>query len=191
MGALLTQNTAWGNAARAIARLKEEKLLDPVRLAHLPHKHLAQRIRSSGYFHQKAHRLKGFVQHLLDRYQGKIDRMKRVSLNSLREELLGLKGIGPETADSILLYAVGKPIFVVDAYTRRILARHSLISWKASYEEIQDLFMKHLPAKVSLFNEYHALLVALGKHLCWKKHPQCHRCPLRRIGLLRLEGPSP
>ena len=112
--------------------------------------------------------------------------MKRKPLSLLRDELLGLKGIGPETADSILLYALEKPIFVVDAYTRRILARHSLVPWEASYEEIQALFMRHLPAQSSIYNEYHALLVALGKEL-WQTHPKCHRCPLRSVGRLRLE----
>ncbi|MBI3317562.1 MAG: endonuclease III domain-containing protein [Candidatus Omnitrophica bacterium] len=186
VGAILTQNTAWTNAARAIARLKEENLLHAGRLGKVPEKRLALLIRSSGYFNQKAKRLRTFARYLLTRYGGRMGRMKEVPLAPLREELLGLSGIGPETADSILLYALDKPAFVVDAYTRRILARHSLISWEASYEEIQGLFMSHLPAETSLFNEYHALLVALGKGLC-QAHPKCHLCPLRDLGRLRLE----
>ena len=117
--------------------------------------------------------------------------MKELPLRLIREELLKLPGIGPETADSILLYALGKPIFVVDAYTRRILARHSVIAWKASYQEIQHLFEENLPRHTPLFNEYHALLVILGKELC-RTHPKCHLCPLRSIGKLRLEEtPAP
>lgn len=121
------------------------------------------------------------------RYAGDMRRMKGNSVSKLRRELLDLSGIGPETADSILLYALEKPIFVVDAYTRRILARHSLISWEASYDQIQALFMENLPLKARFFNEYHALLVALGKHLCLKKRPKCHLCPLQNVGKLQLE----
>jgi len=186
IGAILTQNTAWANAAKAISRLKQERMLDPVRLSTLPKQRLATLVRSSGYFNQKAQRLKIFVGYLLEKQRGKIGRMRGLSLNSARRELLELSGIGPETADSILLYALEKPTFVIDAYTRRILARHSLISWDATYEEIRSLFLKHLPPKSSLFNEYHALLVALGKELC-RTHPRCHLCPLQKIGRLRLE----
>lgn len=189
VGAILTQNTAWTNAARAITRLKEKDLLDSARLARLPHRRLAQLIRSSGYFNQKARRLKGFVRYLQRDYQGQITRMRVLPLEQVRAELLSLSGIGPETADSILLYALEKPAFVVDAYTRRVLARHSLIPWDASYEEIQSLLIKNLPQDVALFNEYHALFVAVGKSLCQKRYPQCHRCPLRTVGLLRLETP--
>jgi len=153
-------------------------------------KEIAPLIRSSGYFNQKALRLKVFVRHLHQKYQGKMTRMRRLPLAHLREELLNLPGIGPETADSILLYAFGKPTFVVDAYTRRVLARHSLISWKATYEEIQSLFIEQLPKDSALFNEFHALFVALGKDLCRKSYPKCHRCPLRRIGKLQLEVPA-
>jgi endonuclease-3 related protein len=191
VGAILTQNTAWTNASRAISHLKEDRLLDPVKLTKLPLDRLASLIRSSGYFNQKAKRLKVFVKYLQDRYGGEISQVRRTPWPRLRKELLNLPGIGPETADSILLYALNKTTFVVDAYTRRILARHSWISWDASYEEIQDLFMKYLPVRVSLFNEYHALLVVLGKELC-QVHPKCHRCPLRDLGTLRLEtAPAP
>ncbi len=187
VGALLTQNTSWSNAARAIRRLKEEGLLLPERLARIPQRKLARRIRSSGYFNQKARRLIGFVRYFLKRYGGSPSRMRKVPLRRLRKELLALPGIGPETADSMLLYALEKPTFVVDSYTRRVLARHSLISWEASYEQIQAFFMGSLPPGAPLFNEYHALLVALGKELCRKRNPECHLCPLRRVGRLRLE----
>lgn len=186
VGAILTQNTAWSNAARAIAQLKQKRMLNPTRLASIPVNRLARLIRSSGYFNQKARRLKGFVQYLNRRYAGQMARMRGAPMARLRLELLHLSGIGPETADSILLYGLGKPTFVVDAYTRRFLARHSLISWDASYGEIQDLFMERLPHRVSLFNEYHALIVALGKNLC-QTHPKCHLCPLRKVGVIKLE----
>ncbi len=186
VGALLTQNTSWSNASLAVARLKQAKLLHPSRLLQIPQGRLAGLIRSSGYFNQKAKRLKRFVRYFHGKYGGSIRRMKKVPLNLVRDELLNLPGIGPETADSILLYALDKPTFVVDAYTRRILARHSIISWDASYEEIQHLFEKSLPRRAPLFNEYHALLVVLGKELC-RTRPKCHLCPLCSIGKLRLE----
>ena len=191
VGAILTQNTAWSNAASAISRLKRTGLLDSARLVRVPKDRLARQIRPSGYFNQKAERLKSFVRYFQNRYGADIRRMKKVPWVRLRQELLNLPGIGPETADSILLYALHKPTFVVDAYTRRVLARHSLISWEDSYGQIQALFQRNLPPRVSLFNEYHALLVALGKELC-RTHPICHLCPLRSIGKLRLETtPAP
>ncbi|MBI3615971.1 MAG: endonuclease III domain-containing protein [Candidatus Omnitrophica bacterium] len=191
VGAILTQNTAWRNASIAIERLKKADLLNSARLDRVPKSRLAKLIRSSGYFNQKAKRLKSFVRYFQKRYGGSVPQMRRIPLDPLRKELLSLPGIGPETADSILLYSLGKPIFVVDAYTRRILARHSLISWEASYEEIQALFQRNLLTWSPLFNEYHALLVALGKELC-RTHPECHLCPLRSIGKLRLEtSPAP
>ena len=190
VGAILTQNTAWTNAAAAIENLKRERLLSPSALKQIPVGRLARLIRSSGYFNQKARRLKDFVRYLYGSYQGDLTRMRRVSLARLRNELLGISGIGPETADSILLYAFGKPVFVVDAYTRRVLARHSFISWDATYQEIQQLFMDRLPGNNSLFNEYHALVVALGKGFCRKTKPKCPTCPLRKVGRLCLETPA-
>jgi endonuclease-3 related protein len=189
VGAILTQNTSWANAAKAIGRLKEKRLLDSAPLDQIPVRQLAPLIRSSGYFNQKAKRLKVFVRHLQKRYRGRISSLRKVPWGQLREELLSLPGIGPETADSILLYALEKPTFVVDTYTRRILARHSFIRWEASYEEIRALLMQGLPHRVPYFNEYHALLVALGKEICHRQRPQCHLCPIRRVGRLRLETP--
>lgn len=187
VGAILTQNTAWANAARAVAELRRRRRMRPAALAEVPRGRLAGWIRPSGYFNQKAVRLKILARHLVNRYGGRISRMRAVPAGRLRSELLTLPGIGPETADSILLYALNKPVFVVDAYTRRVLARHGLIPPEASYEEIQTLFMKHLPHRSSLYNEYHALLVALGKDYCRKSAPLCRRCPVRGVGKLRLE----
>ena len=178
VGAILTQNTSWRNVEKAIQRLKEDGMLNPEGIHRLKKTELAPLIRSSGYYRIKADRLKSFIDFLFEEYGGDIKRMKRERLATLREKLLGVKGIGPETADSILLYGLEKPIFVVDAYTKRILSRHGLISEKASYEEVQKLFMEHLPPDEKLFNEYHALFVHLGKTLC-KKKPQCYICPLK------------
>ncbi len=180
VGAILTQNTSWRNVEKAIQKLKGKGALSPEGIRRLKPSRLASLIRSSGYYRTKADRLKTFVDFLFEEYGGNLGRMRRGSLEKLRRELLGVKGIGPETADSILLYGLRKPIFVVDAYTKRILLRHGLISQKASYEEIQKLFMDHLPSDKKLFNEYHALFVHLGKTLC-KKIPKCNICPLYGI----------
>ena len=186
VGAILAQNTAWTNAHRAVLELKRNGLLEPSRLARVPQRRLAKLIRSSGYFNQKAKRLRVFARFVSRRY-GTMEKMRRAPAPRLREELVALSGIGPETADSILLYALDKPVFVVDAYTRRILARHSLIGWDASYDQMQELFQKALPRDRRLFNEYHALLVSTGKGLCKRTRPRCSECPLRRVGQLVLE----
>jgi endonuclease-3 related protein len=180
VGAILTQNTSWKNVEKAIRRLKENKVLSVRGLHQLKRQELASLIKSSGYYRIKADRLKAFVSFLFKDYEGDIEKMGDESLLVLRQKLLKVKGIGPETADSILLYGLGKPIFVVDAYTKRILSRHSIVSEKASYGEVQRLFMSHLPHNKRLFNEYHALLVHLGKMVC-KKIPRCDICPLRGI----------
>ena len=181
VGAILTQNTSWKNVEKAIERLKAKGLLDPARIHEISESSLASLIRPSGYFRIKAKRLKAFVNFLFEKYGGDLKKMKKTGLIQLRRELLGVNGIGPETADSILLYGLKKPIFVVDAYTRRILSRHDIVSEKASYDEIQRLFMDHLLHDEERFNEYHALLVHLGKNVC-KKRPDCERCPLKGIG---------
>jgi len=180
VGAILTQNTSWNNVEKAISRLKEKKALTPEGIHRLKRSQLAPLIRSSGYYRIKAERLKDFVDFLFEEYDGDLDRMGRKSLEALREELLQIKGIGPETCDSILLYGLRKPIFVVDAYTRRILSRHGIISERASYDEIQKLFMDHLAPEERLYNEYHALLVRLAKVACLKK-PKCDICPIQGI----------
>ena len=180
IGAILTQNTSWKNVEKALGVLKEKKLLDPVKLYKVDERLLAHTIISSGFFNIKAKRIKQFIQFLFIHYQGSLERMFSEQLTPLRENLLRVKGIGPETADSILLYAGGMPIFVVDAYTRRVLLRHRLISDDAGYGEVQELFMKHLKKDVQLFNEFHALLVHVGKHFC-KRISLCEGCPLKDV----------
>jgi len=180
VGAILTQNTSWRNVEKAIQKLKGKGVLNPEGIHRLKKSQLAPLIKSSGYFRIKADRLKSFLNFLFEEYDGDLKKMGRERLIELREKLLGVKGIGPETADSILLYGLKKPIFVIDAYTRRILSRHGMITEKASYEEVQRLFMDHLRLDEKLFNEYHALLVHLGKTVC-KKIPECEICPLKGI----------
>jgi len=177
VGAILTQNTAWTNVEKAIAALKERRLLSPGALSRLGEETLAGIIRPSGYYHIKAKRLKAFVRFFLDEYEGSVEAMSVGDIPLLREKLLRVPGIGPETADSILLFACQKPVFVSDAYTRRILHRHRLVPEDADYDQIQTLFMANLPPDVSLFNQFHALLVQTGKIFC-RKTPQCNPCPL-------------
>jgi endonuclease-3 related protein len=180
VGAILTQNTSWRNVEKAIQRLKEKRVLSPEGIFRLKKSQLASLIKSSGYYRIKADRLQAFINFLFEEFGGDLKKMGRERPGKLREKLLGVKGIGPETADSILLYGLKKPIFVVDAYTKRILSRHGVISEKASYEEVQKLFINYLPFDEKLFNEYHALLVYLGKTVC-KKIPRCEICPLMAI----------
>jgi endonuclease-3 related protein len=187
VGAILTQNTAWRNVEKAIERLKARKVLNIRGIHRLKKTELASLIRSSGYYRIKAERLKAFVDFIVEEYDGSIEKMRREKMEGLRPKLLKVKGVGPETADSILLYGVGKPIFVVDAYTKRILSRHGMISEKATYVEVQKLFMDYLPRDGRLFNEYHALFVHLGKTLC-KKIPRCDLCPLKGVEGQRVQG---
>ncbi|MBI4055858.1 MAG: endonuclease III domain-containing protein [Elusimicrobia bacterium] len=182
VGAILTQNTAWRNAERALENLHRSGPLSIARISRMPPARLARLLRPSGYFNCKARRLKIFARYVRKRYGGRVGRLlDSKPWPALREELLGLSGVGPETADSMLLYAGGFPVFVVDAYTRRILARWGDLDRKESedYERVQDYFLRHLPKNAGLFNEYHALLVGLGKDYCRKK-PLCGRCPVRR-----------
>jgi len=178
VGAILTQNTTWSSVEKAIANLKKAKLLSASRLYRLPAARIAKLIRPSGYYNIKTKRLLAFLSFLFQTYQGDIRKMSGVATALLRRQLLEVNGIGEETADSILLYALGKPVFVVDAYTKRILGRHRLIRQDANYQEVQNFFMKNLQNKVKLFNEYHALLVRLGKEFCAKTKPRCQVCPL-------------
>jgi len=178
LGAILTQNTSWSNVEKAILVLKENKLLNAKKLDRLAPKRLAGLIRSAGYHNIKAGRIKNFLKFFFDTYAGRIKSMGAQDLMSLRRQLLAVNGIGPETADSMLLYALHKPIFVVDAYTKRIFFRHRLIKEEADYSQMQDLFMRNLKQDVKLFGEYHALLVKLGKDYCRKQDPKCEICPL-------------
>lgn len=177
VGAILTQNTAWGNVERAIAALKAADCLTPEGLREIEAGHLAAFIRPAGYFNLKSRRLKAFVEWLFDRYGGSLERMFSGDWRLLRDELLAVRGIGPETCDSILLYAGHKPTFVVDAYTRRLFHRLGLLPEGAGYEETRALFMDNLPPDVPLFNEYHALIVEHCKQFC-RKRPRCAGCPL-------------
>jgi endonuclease-3 related protein len=183
VGAILTQNTNWGNVEKAIAKLKRDGLLSPEAIRDMPGERLAEVIRPAGFFNVKSRRLKEFVAFLFDRYAGSLDRMFAGDWQSLREELLAVRGIGPETCDSILLYAGHKPTFVVDAYTRRVFSHLGLIAPQSSYEEMRAFFMAHLPADVALFNEYHALIVEQAKVYC-RTSPRCPGCPLADACLL-------
>lgn len=178
VGAILTQNTAWPNVERALERLREQGLLNSRRLHALPEAKLARLIRPAGTYRVKARRLRAFIEFLWARFDGRLDRVKTAPLEELRADLLSVSGIGPETADSILLYAAGRPVFVVDAYTRRVLARHRLVPPDIGYEALRALFERHLPSDPALFNEYHALVVAVGKRYC-RNRPLCEACPLR------------
>jgi len=178
VGAILTQNTNWGNVEKAIANLKQEGLLSPVELRNVPPERLAELIRPAGYFNVKSARLKDFIAWLFEIPGGSLEELFSGDWRELREELLKVRGIGPETCDSILLYAGHKPSFVVDAYTKRLFSRLGFISATASYNEVRDLFMANLPAEVELFNEYHALIVEHCKERCRTK-PLCGECVLR------------
>jgi endonuclease-3 related protein len=179
VGAILTQNTSWGNVEKAIKALKRARLLNPARMHSLGVKDLAALIRPAGYFNVKAARLKNFLNHLHLNHGGSIAGFLGLDAGALRRELLGINGIGPETADSIILYAAGEPEFVVDAYTRRIFSRHGLVGEDAGYEELKSLFMENLPREAGLFNEYHALIVKAGKDYCRTRAPLCGACPLK------------
>ena len=177
IGVILTQNTAWANVEKAIQRLKTDGPLTVKRLLGLSEKRLADLIRPAGYFNVKAKRLRALLTYLQTRYGGSLDRLFRQEGKRLRSELLGVHGLGPESVDSILLYAGKKPFFVVDAYTQRILSRHGLLKEKASYEEAQELFVKNFSRDVRRFNEFHAFFVEVGKRFC-RSTPRCWECPL-------------
>ncbi|MCK5340807.1 MAG: endonuclease III domain-containing protein [Desulfobulbaceae bacterium] len=179
VGAVLTQNTNWTNVSRAIDTLKNEGLLSFEAISALPLDTLAEKIRPSGYYNLKAKRLTNLLGLIHRKYDGDLSLFFQTDQDTLRQDLLSVKGIGPETADSIILYAAKHPVFVVDAYTHRILSRHGIIGEESDYHEIQDLFMDSLPADTALFNEYHALLVRLGKEFCKKTNPRCSSCPLK------------
>jgi len=184
IGAILTQSTAWANVEKAIANLKTAGLLDPESLDAIVTDKLAALIRPSGYYNAKAAKLKAFVERLHDGYGGSLDRLFALDTSDLRKELLSIHGIGPETADSILLYAAHRPIFVIDAYTKRIIGRLGLAPASDSYEAFQRLFMENLPHDEGMFNEYHALFVRHGKDVC-RKMPRCEGCCLASLSKKR------
>jgi len=178
LGAILTQNTAWTNVEKAMTGLSEVCDLTPEGILSVTPEQLQEAIRPSGYFRQKAGRLLGFCRFLLDEYGSDLTDMAPVPTGQLREDLLALHGIGPETADSILLYALGRPVFVVDAYTLRLFSRLGLCEEQAKYDDIQALFMENLEPDVQMFNEYHALIITHCKQLCKKRAPECEDCTL-------------
>lgn len=181
VGAVLTQNTAWTNVEKAIARLQENELLNIEAMMRVSEAKLADLIRSSGYYRLKAQRLKAVLRFVFQYYGGDLDQMFKTEGSKLRKALLTVKGLGPETVDSILLYAGAIPFFVVDAYTRRIFSRHEIIDEQQSYQEIQNYFMTNLAHDTRLFNEYHALIVRTAKSRCHKTLPDCVGCPLETL----------
>jgi endonuclease-3 related protein len=181
VGAVLTQNTSWQNVERAIHNLREADLLESKALYDVPVEELEELIRPAGYFRVKAGRLRSLLAFLVEEYDGSLDAMFQTGLPDLRERLLAVHGIGPETADSILLYAGQLPTFVVDAYTHRVFARHGWINFETDYHGIQDYIQGELPQEVPLYNEFHALIVRLGKDFCRKTNPKCTECPLREL----------
>jgi endonuclease-3 related protein len=180
VGAILTQNTNWQNVEKAIENLKAGNALCPSKILELPDDELAEMLRPSGYFNIKAKRLKNFVKWFSDNFNADEKKLSKVSLNEIRHKILKVNGVGKETADSILLYAANQNTFVVDAYTMRIFSRLGIISKDNSYEEVRKLFMDNIPSDIQLYNEYHALIVALGKDFC-KPSPKCEKCPLKKI----------
>ena len=180
VGAVLVQNTSWKNVAKVIESLKEQDLLEPHALYAVSIEELEALVRPAGYFRLKTRRLRNLLEFVVARYDGSLDAMFATRVETLREELLSLNGIGPETADSILLYAGDLPTFVVDTYTHRVLARHSWIGYEAEYYEIKDTFESELEQDVALYNEFHALLVRVG-HLHCRKTPKCEECPLAEL----------
>lgn len=180
LGAILTQNTNWQNVEKAINNLKAERLLKPGPLYDLPLKKLARLIKPSGYFNIKAQRLRNFLEFLVTENRGSLKRVFSGDMEKARKRLLEVKGIGPETADSMLLYAGGFPVFVIDAYTKRAFSRIGLCAKDVDYHDLQKFFMKNLPPDTGFYNEYHALIVMLGKNYC-KPKPVCSACPLNKI----------
>ncbi len=180
VGAILTQNTAWKNVEKAILNLQKNRVLSFQGISNINEKNLAELVKPSGYFNQKSKKLKAFVKFATDEYNGSLSSMEKENHGVLRDKLLGVYGIGNETADSILLYAFQKPVFVVDAYTQRIFSRHGFIPENSSYDHTQRFFKKNLPEDVCLYNEYHALIVCVGNRFC-RSRPDCEQCPLRGI----------
>ncbi len=180
IGAILTQNVSWINVEKAIKNLKDEDILEPEKLHKKEVDEIAPLIRSSRFYNEKAKKIKNFMNFFFDEYNGNLSNMSREDLVILRQKLLGIKGIGEETVDSILLYACNKPIFVVDAYTKRIFSRYGFAKDTASYQDIQKFFMENLPQDTELYNDFHAQIVHLGKNIC-KTLPQCNICPVREI----------
>ncbi len=181
VGAVLTQNTSWSNVEKAIINLKDANVLDFEQMVSMNEVVLAEYIRPSGYYNLKAKRLKNLLEMINVIYEGSLDLMLEDDWRSVRENLLSVKGIGPETADAILLYVCERPVFVVDSYTYRVFSRHNMVEEETDYHAIQDTFMDNLEHDTNLFNEYHALIVQVAKDYCKKSKPLCSTCPLEGL----------
>jgi endonuclease III related protein len=181
VGAILTQNTNWSNVEKAIRNLKKQDALAVKTIHDMPVQKLAELIKPAGYFNVKANRLKNFIYFLMNIYNGSMKRIGDGDMQVIRKKLLEVNGIGPETADSILLYALGKPVFVIDAYTKRVLSRHGIMGGEKSYDEFQELFHSAMERDVKRYNQYHALFVKVGKTYCKRKKPLCEECPLNNL----------
>lgn len=181
VGAILTQNTSWKNVEKAITNLKNAGSLNVSILHEMCMDELAILIKPAGYYNIKAKRLKNFITHLVERHQGSLDNMFQADVDELRTELLSINGIGKETADCMILYAANKPIFVIDAYTKRVLERHGIVGQDADYDSMQMIFHRNLKEDVALFNDFHAQFVAVGSRHC-RRTPKCVGCPLEKLG---------
>ena len=179
-GAVLTQRTNWRNVEKALSALKEADALSPAALARMEPERLQALIRPAGYYRQKSARLARVARWLVERWGGDVAALSDAPTDELRAELLSLRGIGPETADSILLYALERPVFVVDSYTMRVVVRHELLYAESGYPDLQQLFSDHLPEDVALYKDYHAQMVELGKRFC-RPAPRCRDCPVRPV----------
>ena len=186
VGAILTQNTNWSNVDRAIGNLKAAGVLDPARLYAVEERELARLIRPAGYFNVKARRLRSFLRVLVEEYGGELERLFEGETGEVRARLLGINGVGPETADSMLLYAGGHHSFVIDAYTKRIFHRHGWCGPEADYDELQELCRRSLnhkaeEARLDYWQDFHAQIVMVGKHYCRRREARCEGCPLRGV----------
>ena len=189
-GAVLTQNTAWRNVEKAIANIKDASLMDLEKLARADEAFIARLIRPSGYYNLKARRLKNLVTMVHERSGGSLERFLNLDARDLRSALLSVTGIGRETADSICCYAANKLVFVVDAYTRRILARHGVIDHDADYDDVRVAFERSLPESLDVYKDLHAHIVFVGKDYCLRTRPRCGQCPLRDEKAWAASGPS-
>ncbi len=181
IGAILTQSVSWRNVAKAINNLKTAGLLDLQTMHQSPAEEIENCIVPTMYYRAKTRKLKAFVDHIVQNYNGHLELMLQKDVQTLRKELLNIYGIGPETADSIILYAAGKPVFVVDAYTKRIFSRLGFFREDISYDELQRYFMQTLPPDTPFFNEFHALIVGVGNRFCSNKKPKCPECPVGEL----------
>ncbi len=178
VGAILTQSVSWKNVTKAIDNLKKAGLLELEAMYRASDEEIEQCIIPTMYYRMKTKKLKAFVNHVMEKYNGDLDKMFSKDTDSLRTELLGIYGIGPETADSIILYAAEKPVFVVDAYTRRIFSRLGIFEENVTYDQMQKYFMSRISPEAPLYNEYHALVTGIGNRFCSNKRPKCRECPL-------------